>query len=108
VAGAWRPTAGAGLARTLGVARTHFLYSMGIEYKLRFSVPQNYDPAALFKKLPSPIQRPSMTEIYNYKIEGDGFYFIDHLVNEGVAAVAFKQFVNEALKLSNQVQLIEP
>ncbi len=81
---------------------------MSIEYKLRFNVPENYDSRALFKRLPSPIQRPSMTEIYNYKIEQDGFYFVDHLVNDGVAAVAFKQFVNEALRLSEQVQLIEP
>ena len=81
---------------------------MGIEYKLQFSVPEDYDPTALFKKLPSPIERSTMTEIYNYKIERDGFYFIDHLVNEAVAAVAFKRFVNEALSLSEQVQLLEP
>lgn len=81
---------------------------MGIEYKLQFSVPEKYDPAALFKKLPSPIQRSSMNEIYNYRIEKDGFYFIDHLVNEQVAAVAFRQFVNEALRLSDQVQILEP
>ncbi len=81
---------------------------MGLEYKLRFNVPKNYDPASLFKKLPSPIHRPSMTEIYNYKIEEDGFYFIDHLVDEAISAKAFKQFVNEALSLSEQVQLLEP
>jgi hypothetical protein len=105
---AWRPAVVARLARTLGVAEGYFLYSMGIEYKLRFSVPANYDPTALFKKLPSPIHRASMTEIYNYKIEKDGFYFIDHLVNDAVASVAFKQFVNEALSLSDQIQLHEP
>ena len=60
---------------------------MGNEYKLQFKVPENYDPAALFKRLPSPIQRSTMTEIYNYTIERDGFYFIDHLVNDAVAAV---------------------
>ena len=81
---------------------------MGIEYKLKFSVPENYDPTALFKKLPSPIQHSSMTEIYNYKIEKDGFYFIDHLVNDAVAAVAFKQIVNEAMRLSEHVEVHEP
>jgi hypothetical protein len=81
---------------------------MGLEYKLRFNVPENYDPTSLFKKLPSPIHRPSMTETYNYKIERDGFYFIDHLVDEAISAKAFKQFVNEALSLSEQVQLFEP
>jgi len=81
---------------------------MGIEYKIRFRVPENYDSTALFKKLPSPIHRPAMTQICNYKIEKDGFYFIDHLVHETVAAIAFKQFVNEALRLSDQVQILEP
>jgi hypothetical protein len=81
---------------------------MGIEYKLRFNVPEGYDPTPLFRKLPSPIHRPSMTEIYNYKIEKDGFYFVDHLVDESVSALAFKRFVNEALSLSEQVQLSEP
>ena len=81
---------------------------MGLEYKLRFNVPENYDPTQLFKKLPSPIHRPSMTEIYNYKIERDGFYFVDHLVDEAISAKAFKLFVNEALSLSEQVELFEP
>jgi hypothetical protein len=81
---------------------------MGLEYKLRFNVPANYDPTPLFKKLPSPIHRPSMTEIYNYKIEQDGFYFTDHLIDEKISAVAFMMFVNEALSLSEQVQLLEP
>ena len=81
---------------------------MGLEYKLRFSVPENYDPTSLFRRLPNPIHRPSMTEIYNYKIESDGFYFIDQLVDEAISAVAFKHFVNEALSLSEQVQVVEP
>ena len=81
---------------------------MSIEYKLKFSLPEHYDATALFKKLPSPIDRSSMAEIYNYKIEKDGFYFIDHLVNDAVAAVAFKHFVNEAMSLSEHVELREP
>jgi hypothetical protein len=78
---------------------------MSIEYQIRFNVPGNYDSTALFKGLPSPIQRSPLAEIYNYKIERDGFYFVDHLVNDPVAAVAFKKFVNEALTLSSQVQV---
>ena len=62
---------------------------MGIEYKIKFSVPQDYDSSALLNHLPSPIHRATMTEIYNYKVEQYGFYFIDHLVDEKVAAVAF-------------------
>jgi hypothetical protein len=81
---------------------------MGLEYKIRFNVPDNYDPTALLKRLPSPIQRSSTTEIYNYKIERDGFYFIDHLVNDPVASHAFRQFINEALSLSSKVEVLEP
>jgi hypothetical protein len=81
---------------------------MGLEYKIQFNVPENYDPTALLKRLPSPIQRPTMAEIYNYKIERDGFYFIDHLVNDSVASVAFRQFINEALSLSEKVEVLEP
>lgn len=81
---------------------------MGLEYKIQFNVPENYDPTALFKKLPSPIQRSTTTEIYNYRIERDGFYFIDHLVNDPVASVAFRQFINEALSLTDKVEVVEP
>ena len=81
---------------------------MGIEYKMRFNVPTGYDPSALFKKLPSPINRTSMAEIYNFKIEQDGFYFVDHLVNDQVASIAFKRFVNEALSHGGSVEIAEP
>jgi hypothetical protein len=54
---------------------------MGIEYKIKFAVPSDYDPGSLFRKLPSPIDRRAMTEIYNYSVEPDGFYFADRLVN---------------------------
>ncbi len=81
---------------------------MGIEYKIKFCVPEGYDPSALFNKLPSPIGIPSMTEIYNFKIEQDGFYFVDHLVNNEVASVAFRLFINEALSHAESVEIIEP
>ena len=81
---------------------------MGIEYKIKFNVPTGYDSSALFKKLPSPIDKASMTEIYNFKIEQDGFYFVDHLVNDQVASIAFKRFVNEALMHGGSVQIVEP
>ncbi len=80
---------------------------MGIEYKIKFSIPTGYDSSGLFKKLPSPIDRTSMTEIYNFRIEQDGFYFVDHLVNDQVAAIAFKRFINEALRHGGSVQIVE-
>ena len=79
---------------------------MSIEYKIKFGVPQGYDSSALLNQLPSPIHRATMTEIYNYKVEQDGFYFVDHLVDEKVAAVAFKRFVDEALRYGSSVTIV--
>ena len=81
---------------------------MGIEYKIKFSVPQDYDSSALLNHLPSPIHRATMTDIYNYKVEPDGFYFIDHLVDEKVASVAFKRFVDEALRYGSSIAIVKP
>jgi hypothetical protein len=81
---------------------------MGIEYKIKFAVPKDYDPAALFRRLPCPIDRRAMAEIYNYAIEVDGFYFVDHLVDPAVAAVALRSFIDEALRFSHSVEVTEP
>lgn len=81
---------------------------MGIEYKIKFAVPGNFSPTALLMKLPSPIDRGSMAEIYNYSIETDGFYFIDHLVNKDVAAIALRLFIDEALAHSHSIEILEP
>jgi hypothetical protein len=68
----------------------------------------DYDPATLFRKLPSPIARRAMAEIYNYSIEADGFYFVDHLVDASVAAVAPRCFLDEALRVSRSIEVTEP
>lgn len=80
---------------------------MGIEYKIKFAVPTDYDPASLFQRLPSPINRRAMAEIYDYSIEADGFYFVDHLVDRAVAAVALRSFLDEALRFSHSVEISE-
>lgn len=80
---------------------------MGREYKIKCTIPPDFDPSALFQRLPSPIDRPMMAEIYNYAVEPDGFYFVDHLVNRNVAAVALQCFLDEALVWANSVELIE-
>ena len=49
-----------------------------------------------------------MSEIYNYKVEQDGFYFVDHLLDEKVAAVAFKRFVDEAFRYGRSVAIVAP
>ena len=81
---------------------------LGIEYKIKFSFPEGYNTSALLKKLPNPIDGATMTRIYDYKVEPDGFYFVDHLVDEKVASVAFKRFVNEALRHGSSVEIVEP
>ncbi len=40
--------------------------------------------------------------------EADGFYFVDHLVDAGVAAIALRRFLDEALRLSHSVDVTEP
>lgn len=80
---------------------------MGIEYKVTFAVPNGYDPSNLLQSLPSPIAKTKMQEIYNYAIEQDGFYFIDHLVDKETASLALRLFIDAALKVSNVVQITE-
>ena len=79
---------------------------MGQEYKIKWQVPKDYDPSAVLRKLPSPISR-MMTEIYNYSVEEDGFYFLDNLVDQRVAGYAMKLFIDEALALSGKVTILE-
>jgi hypothetical protein len=79
---------------------------MGIEYKIKFAVPENFDPTALFKKLPSLIARRQMAEIYNYAIEPDGIYFVDLLVNKDVAAIALRLFIDEAFVYSQSIEIV--
>lgn len=81
---------------------------MGREYKIKFSVPGNYDPSALQRRLPSPIHSTAAGDSYHYAIEPDGFYFIDHLVDRTVAAVALRCLLDEALGLADVVELTEP
>jgi hypothetical protein len=79
---------------------------MGQEYKIEWKVPKDYDPSALLRKLPSPISK-EMTEIYNYSVEEDGFYFLDNLVDQHVAGHAMKLFVDEALTHTKEVTIRE-
>ena len=78
---------------------------MAKEYKIKFAMPVDYNPANLFKKMPSPIHRQTMSEIYNYRIEKDGFYFIDSLIDTTVASEAFRLFVDETLKYSKSIEI---
>lgn len=81
---------------------------MGMEYKIKFTVPANYDPSLFAKKLPSPIDLPSMAEIYSYSLEQDGFYFVDHLVNRPIASMALRIVIDEALSHAAHIEVFEP
>ncbi len=81
---------------------------MDIEYKIRFAVPANFNPSRLFRQLPSPIERSAMAEIYNYRLEPDGFYFVDRAVNPGVASIALRCFIDEALRVGGSIEIAQP
>jgi hypothetical protein len=80
---------------------------MGREYKIKCVVPCKEDLEAMFRRLPSPIHRKPLAEIYNYKVEADGFYFIDHLVDAKTASVAFRIFIDAALSSSETIEISE-
>ena len=48
-----------------------------------------------------------MSEIYNYRIEDDGVYFIDQLVDQETSSVALRKFIDEALTSSELVEIIK-
>jgi hypothetical protein len=79
---------------------------MGMEYKIKWKVPNGYDPSPVLRKLPSPIGKGTM-EIYNFSVETDGFYFLDNLVDQRVAGQAMKRFVDEALSYVEEVIIRE-
>ncbi|ACY31863.1 MULTISPECIES: hypothetical protein [Comamonas] len=80
---------------------------MGREYKIKFVVPGNYDPTALLGRLPNPNNPEVMGEAYSYAIEPDGFYFIDHLADRTVAALALQSLLDEALGLNDTIELTQ-
>lgn len=80
---------------------------MGREYKITFPVPGGYDPSALLHKLPNPIHPEALCETYSYAVEPDGFYFVDHLVDRTVAAVALQGLLDEALQCTDVIELTQ-
>jgi hypothetical protein len=69
---------------------------MDFEYKITCEgVPREKLTAAL-KGLPSPIARPEMREIYNYRVEADGYYFVDRGVQAITAATAMRHLIDAA------------
>ena len=81
---------------------------MGREYRIECVPPRGEDLAHLLNRLPSPINRNPLAEIYNYRIEEDGIYFVDNLVAKDVAAIALKALIDSALATNERVTLYEP
>lgn len=75
---------------------------MPMEYHIIWHMPEGYDPSLMTSKLPSPISRQS-TEIYNYAVQRDEFYFRDNRVDPTTAGHAMKILIDEALKHTNEV-----
>ena len=76
------------------------------EYKIIFEKPKAYNSRNVLNQLPSPISS-QITEIYNYSVEDYGFYLVDNLVDQKTAGEAMKIFIDEALKYSRKVEVIE-
>jgi hypothetical protein len=49
-----------------------------------------------------------MIEIYNYRVEEDGYYVVDHLVDRPTAALALQVFLDAALSTDQNVTVVEP
>jgi hypothetical protein len=49
-----------------------------------------------------------MVEIYNYRVENDGYYLIDHLVDRRIAALALQVFIDAALSIQQTITVEEP
>ena len=81
---------------------------MGREYKIQCAPLKDAALSKLLQRLPSPILRPETREIYNYSVEDDGYYLIDHLVDRSIAAIALQIFVDAALSTDQNVTIIEP
>ena len=81
---------------------------MGREYKIKCRVPGEAELKAMLRRLPSPIHRQPLTEIYNYSVEEDGFYFIDHLIDAKTASLALRVFIDAALASNDTIEVSEP
>ena len=76
------------------------------EYKIIFDMPKAYKSREVLNKLPSPISN-QMTEIYNYTVKDYGFYLLDNQVDQKTVGEAMKIFIDEALKYSKSIEVVE-
>mgnify|MGYP000574236052 CR=1 FL=1 len=80
---------------------------MGREYKILCTPVKGAALQQLLHRLPPPFQRPQMHEIYNYRVDEDGYYLIDHLVDRSVAASGLQILLDAALSTGKPVTVVE-
>ena len=78
------------------------------EYKILCKPTEGVALHQLLRRLPPPFHRPQMQELYNYRVEEDGYYLVDHLIDRSVAATALQVFLDAALSGGDAVSIIEP
>lgn len=81
---------------------------MNREYKILCRPLSGPALSKLLRQLPSPIKRPQMQEIYNYRVDADGYYLVDRLIDSPVAASALLSFLNAALTTERSVTVSVP
>ncbi len=81
---------------------------MGREYKILCTPVEGAALQQLLQSLPPPFHRPQMQEIYNYRVEEDGYYLVDHLVDRSVAAAGLLVFLDAALSTGQSVTVVKP
>ena len=80
---------------------------MGIEYKIHFPVPEGYGTKQLLRRLPVAETVAGQMPAYDFALESDGFYFLDYLCNDAVAAQALRVLIDEGLRHGAAVQISE-
>ena len=80
---------------------------MGIEYKIHFPVPQGFDTQAVQRRLPVVQTAPGQMPDYDFALEADGFYFIDHMGDAATVARAMRVLIDEALSVSPSIHISE-
>lgn len=81
---------------------------MGREYKILCKPIKGAALHQLLRKLPPPFHRAQMQELYNYRVDEDGYYLVDQLIDRSVAATAFQVFLDAALSGAESVTIIKP
>ena len=78
---------------------------MPFTYKI-ICTPPDFTKTPEYDRLPSPIKRPEIKEIYNYRVEKDCIYLFDRGVEERTAALALKVFLDAAFTSNKSVKII--